>query len=59
MILSNHNLESVMVENEKKLIEIINKAKPKDLVNYLSHYGGFKSPVYRRIITEALTRLLA
>ena len=48
-----------MVENEKKLIEIINKAKPKDLVNYLSHYGGFKSPVYRRIITEALTRLLA
>lgn len=36
LIFSNPNLESVLVENEKKLIEIIQNAKPKDLVSYLS-----------------------
>lgn len=59
LIFSNQNLEPVLAENEKKLIEIIQNAKPKDLTNYLSHYGGFKAPVYRRIVVEVLNKLLA
>lgn len=58
LIFSNHNLEPVLIENEKKILELIQTAKPKELGSYLAQFSG-KSVNYRRILSEILNQLLA
>jgi hypothetical protein len=59
VIFSNHNLENLLVEHEKRIIEIIESANSQLLCHYLSLYNHYKSPTAKRILSELLNNAVA
>lgn len=51
VILSNSNLETLITENEKKIIDIIQSANARDLCTFLVGYAPPKSIVTKRILS--------
>ncbi len=51
VILSNSNLETLITENEKKIIDIIQSANARDLCTFLVIYAPPKSIVTKRILS--------
>jgi hypothetical protein len=59
ILFTNPNLESQLVENEKKVIELIASLGPRDLAFHLSIINISRSPSSKRILAELLNNFIA
>lgn len=58
VIFSNRNLENLLVEHEKRIIEILQGANVHNLCHYLTLYCLNKSPASKRILSEILNAVV-
>jgi hypothetical protein len=59
VIFSNHNLENLLVEHEKRIIEIVQNINPQQVCYYLTITCHTHSPAAKRLLAEMLNTVVA